>query len=339
MGASAKRRKEKKADFAKPKLKVGKARPKNTNATDTSFTAKSIVLKQQSVAQTRDATALFNHNLSLLGSRNEVQRRDALQHLTAAVVAAGNNGLPQPTSSIVQKVQPLILDANSAVRQAALKFLRTLTDTRDFGSVDKLLLYARAGTSHLSTDIRLSALDVLDWLLERYGDAVMECAGGWIKTIQSLATVMGWQTPAKAGGGEKWTSVGRPTGTVGSSKLFVRQLNTLAALLTIGMTPKPVDEDAEQRRAREIFPLANADAYLLPTKSNPFGYLNLLGLPRHAEDEAYPHVDDRISVFKDLKLGSILQLSVGSAMREGGEVGRAAARLDRVLRSTGELPS
>jgi len=40
MGSSAKRKKEKAKDFQKPKLKVGKARPKNTNATDTSFAAK-----------------------------------------------------------------------------------------------------------------------------------------------------------------------------------------------------------------------------------------------------------------------------------------------------------
>jgi len=40
MGASSKRKKEKAKDFQKPKLKVGKARPKNTNATDTSFAVK-----------------------------------------------------------------------------------------------------------------------------------------------------------------------------------------------------------------------------------------------------------------------------------------------------------
>jgi len=40
MGSSAKRKKEKAKDFAKPKLKVGKTKPKATNATDTSFRAK-----------------------------------------------------------------------------------------------------------------------------------------------------------------------------------------------------------------------------------------------------------------------------------------------------------
>ena len=40
MGSSAKKRKDKKKDFQKPKLKVGKARPKPINSTDTSFNAK-----------------------------------------------------------------------------------------------------------------------------------------------------------------------------------------------------------------------------------------------------------------------------------------------------------
>ena len=35
-----KHKNERKKDFQKEKLKVGKARPKNTNATDTSFAAK-----------------------------------------------------------------------------------------------------------------------------------------------------------------------------------------------------------------------------------------------------------------------------------------------------------
>lgn len=40
MTNSSKKKKERKQDFQKQKLKVGKARPKNTNATDTSFAAK-----------------------------------------------------------------------------------------------------------------------------------------------------------------------------------------------------------------------------------------------------------------------------------------------------------
>ena len=40
MGSSTKKKNEKRKDFAKPKLKVGKARPKSNNFTDTSFKSK-----------------------------------------------------------------------------------------------------------------------------------------------------------------------------------------------------------------------------------------------------------------------------------------------------------
>jgi pre-rRNA-processing protein IPI1 len=40
MTNSNKHKNERKKDFQKEKLKVGKARPKNTNATDTSFAAR-----------------------------------------------------------------------------------------------------------------------------------------------------------------------------------------------------------------------------------------------------------------------------------------------------------
>lgn len=42
MGSSTKKKKEKKKDFQKPKLKVGKAKPKASNFTDTSFRSKGI---------------------------------------------------------------------------------------------------------------------------------------------------------------------------------------------------------------------------------------------------------------------------------------------------------
>ena len=138
MGSSAKKKKEKQKDFQKPKLKVGKARPKNTNATDTSFTSKSIVLKQQNLSETsRDGTTLFNHNLSLLSSKNETQRRDALTYLSAA--CAGQKSLPQSPLMILAKAQSLILDGNSQVRQQLLKLLKCLPPDQ-FGSIDQLLL-------------------------------------------------------------------------------------------------------------------------------------------------------------------------------------------------------
>ncbi|KAK4507996.1 hypothetical protein PRZ48_001731 [Zasmidium cellare] len=333
MGSSSKKKKEKKQDFQKPKLKVGKTRPKNTNATDTSFSAKSIVLKQQSLSESgRDASTLFAHNLSLLSSKNDVQRRDALTYLTTAV-AANPDGLPQPVSTVLSKAQPLILDGHSPVRQQLLKLLKVLPKD-EIGSLEQTLLYTRAGLTHLSTDIRLTALDVLDWLLETNPHAVMGVAGSWIKTLQTFQNLLSWQnapTTAPIPTDGKWSST-KSTSNLGSNKLLLHQLNSLSRFLLAGLTREPPDPNAEQRQAAACFPLYQTSAHLLPIKSNPFGHLNLFGAPRDVESEVYEDAEERVNIFVEMKMHSAFRHGVGEVKRTGGEVGRAAAMVERALK-------
>lgn len=332
MGSSAKKKKEKKKDFQKPKLKVGKTRPKNTNATDTSFSAKSIVFKQQSLTETgRDSVALFNHNLSLLSSKNDTQRRDALAYLTT--VCSTQKNLPQPSSAVLAKAQPLILDGSLQVRQQLLKLFRTLP-TDQLGPLDQLLLYTRAGMAHLSTDIRISSLDILDWILETNGEAMVTCAGGWIKLLWTFQNLLSWQGDATGSSNSRWSST-KTASNVGSSKLLVHQLTTLSRLLAVGLAKPSLDQECERAagRAAEVFPLWQTDAHVVSKKSNPFGYLNLFGAPRDVESEVYESADERAEIFCELNLDVIFHNGVKEARKEGGEVGRAAALVTNALKS------
>ncbi|TDZ21321.1 Pre-rRNA-processing protein IPI1 [Colletotrichum orbiculare MAFF 240422] len=127
MGSSNKKKKEKAKDFAKPKFKVGKAKAKPANFTDTSFKAKSIVMGQQSLStEAPDAGVQFKHQLSLAStSRSEKQRKESLAHLTSQV-ASGNN--PIGTANILSKLLPLISDAAGPVRSQLLKLFRALPE-------------------------------------------------------------------------------------------------------------------------------------------------------------------------------------------------------------------
>ena len=334
MGSSAKKKKEKKKDFQKPKLKVGKTRPKNTNATDTSFSAKSIVFKQQNLSEVgRDSATLFQHNLSLLSSKTDTQRRDALAYLTT--VCSTEQNLPQPASAIISKAQPLILDGSLQVRQQLLKLLRCLP-ANHLGSLDQLLLYTRAGMAHLSTDIRMSSLDVLEWLLDTNADAVVSSAGGWVKTLRTFQNLLSWHggpSSNQAATNGKWSN-SKPATVLGSNKLLVRQLATLSHFLNAGITkPSLAAESAKAaRRAAELFPLWHTDAHMLPKKSNPFGYLNLFGAPRDVESEVYEAPDERAEVFGELGLDESFRQGVKEAKKEAGEVGRAAALVDKALK-------
>ena len=64
MGKSNKAKKEKKADFTKVKLKVGKKLPKGQNLTDTSFKSRKIVISNQLKKQAGD-TPVTKKRLSL----------------------------------------------------------------------------------------------------------------------------------------------------------------------------------------------------------------------------------------------------------------------------------
>lgn len=329
MGSSTKKKNEKKKDFQKTKLKVGKARPTNTNATSTSFTAKSIAVRQQNLSETgRDAVGLFNHNLSLLSSKSDAQRKDALAYLTS--VCAVQDDLPQTPTAIVARAQPLILDGSLSVRQQLLKLLRSLSGA-DLGPVDQLLLYTRAGMTHLSNDIRKSALDVMDWLLQSHGLAVLSCPGGWVKTLRTFQNLLAWQGSGSSAINGNW-SASKPATSLGSNKLLVHQLTTLSHLLTLGLTTPSVDPMASRRRAAISFPIWHVDAHALPKKTNCFGYLNLFGAPRDAEGEVYDDADERVNVFVELGLREAFGEGVKEAKKEAGEVGRAAAGVEKALR-------
>ncbi|TKA81864.1 hypothetical protein B0A55_01580 [Friedmanniomyces simplex] len=335
MGSSAKKKREKKSDFKKTKLKVGKARPKNTNATDTSLAAKSIILKQQSLSETsRDATALFHHNLSLVSSSNAKQRENALQYLTTACVTAGKEGLPQSAGAIVAKAQPYLLDGDKNVRQQVLKLLKALP-AGEIGPLDQILLYTKAGMVHLADDIKLFSLDVMDWLLHTNAEAVMACPGGWMKTLRTFQNLLSWHGGQMANGAVangKWSATKTASNKLGSNKLLVHQLGTLANLLAIGLTAPPVDPLAAAKRAAQRFPLHQLDAHLVSKKSNPFAYLNLFGAVRDVESEVYDDADERIAVFRELGLLETFSEGAREAKKEAGEVGRAASGVEKALR-------
>ncbi|KAK0924486.1 rRNA processing protein [Friedmanniomyces endolithicus] len=298
MGSSAKKKREKKADFKKTKLKVGKARPKNTNATDTSFTAKSIILKQQSLSETsRDATSLFNHNLSLVSSSNAKQRENALQYLTTVCLPSGKEGLPQSASAIVAKAQPYLLDGDKNVRTQVLKLFKALPAS-EIGPLDQILLYTKAGMVHLSDDIKLFSLDVLDWLLQTNAEAVMACPGGWARKQQA----------ARASAEHSRES------------------------LAVGLTAPAIDPLAAAKRAALRFPLCQVDAHMIPKKSDPFGYLNLFGAVRDVEGEVYDDAEERVVVFNELGLLETFAVGAREAKKEAGEVGRAASGVEKALR-------
>ncbi|KAI9367271.1 Rix1 complex component, partial [Aspergillus egyptiacus] len=328
----------------KPKLKVGKAKAKPDNFTDTSFKSKSITLNQQSLKLNAPSTSSqFAHHLSLLSSKSDAQRRDSLAHLTTSITSRPvTSPLPQPVSLILPSLLPLILDANAGVRSNLLKLLRALPEADIQDHVSQLLPYIRAGMTHLAADIRLSSIEVLDWLVSVAGEEVVSAPGGWVKTLNCFLSVLGWHTEASS----KWTSSSSPAAASSSSSATrstfgragskgrpqVKVLTVLAGFLAagIGEETSETEDEGISGGGLSSFPVVQFSAQMIPRNAAPYGYLNLFGAPRDEEGEMYETREDRWRVFEGRFLGAV-QTGIEAARQEGGEVGRASAGVRRVL--------
>ena len=281
----------------------------------------------------------FSHHLSLLSSRSSSQRRESLAYLTAAITSRPINApLPQPVSVLLPKVYPLILDGSNSVRSQLIRYLGSLP-SREIGShIGHTLLYIRAGLTHLAADIRSSATDLLLWAIETCPSELVSCAGGWVKTLKCLLTVMSWHaaslTPGKGAvaGINAWSSSRPPTiakqGSEG--KLSFKMLNVLAALLNAGFKREHSADVDPIYSEKWAFPLCLVEAHMLPERSNAFAHLNLFGPPRDEENEMYIDREERQRIFRK-RFHAIVFRGIEAAKKEGGEVGRAAAGVAKIL--------
>lgn len=244
--------------------------------------------------------------------------------------------LPQPVSVILPSLLPLILDASNSVRTQLLKLFRTFPDADVQDHVPQLLPYVRAGMTHLAADIRLSAVELLTWLVDVAGAEVVSSAGGWIKTMNCFFSVLGWHTEESA----KWSANRASFGKSGSQgKPMIRVLQALAEFLDAGIgapdedTTIHVDEEASADGGvgNWKFPLCQTAQHMVPTSAAPYAYLNLFGQPRDEEGEMYETREDRYRVFSNRFRGAV-ERGLENARKEGGEVGRASSNASKVLK-------
>jgi pre-rRNA-processing protein IPI1 len=189
---------------------------------------------------------------------------------------------------------------------------------------EKILMYVRGGMTHLSNDIRTDTLSILEWLLEVAGDETVSCPGGWLKTLNSFSSMLGWNPSVGSALTSKgWTSASKTTlGTKKGPEAQARQIQVLAKFLQTGFRPEA---------PAPYSPGAYWDnIYRLPGTPTPFAYLNLFGMPRDEDSEMYPDRISRQRAF-DAKWRAAISAGMEEARKEGGMVGRAAATLDRAL--------
>ncbi|KAJ4486240.1 hypothetical protein J3R30DRAFT_3445394 [Lentinula aciculospora] len=192
MPKSAKRRKEKAADFAKAKLKLGKGKQLPSNAIDTSFKARSIALPSQSIAIEKDDNApTTRRKLSLddllvnLKHHNPGARKDSIfgfRELFHAHWELIDSSLPILFNATVR----IIGDEDASVRKALLAFYSWLIpripkeDLIPHASL--ILLFTSSAQTHIFPEIRIDAVRFLNIFLGYFPEIIIS---GWDTSINS----------------------------------------------------------------------------------------------------------------------------------------------------------
>ena len=244
--------------------------------------------------------------------------------MTATISSRSAADDPIPLGMLLPKLLPLILDGSNGVRTQLLKLLQALPKDGVDYYADQILLYIRAGMTHLAVDIRRASLDVFDWAIETCGRELVECPGGWIKTLKTFLTMLGWSA---ADAPSAWS--GGAVSVANNERIMSKALGTLAAFLELGLVENKQSDYNEVELARVYFPLHHTWLHMIPNKSHAYRHLNLFGTPRDEEGEIYGDVEVRQESFK--KYHAIIDKGLEGTKRAGGEIGRAGGKVYKVI--------
>ncbi|GAA6018421.1 hypothetical protein JCM11491_006991 [Sporobolomyces phaffii] len=260
MPKSAKHKKERAADFKKAKLKLGKGKQIANNATNTSFSAKTIALPNQSLHEAPKDVPTSRRNLTLpellVQSRHYSTpvKREALTEILQ-LVSAHPFLLNQNLLALVTSIAHLIADASPSVRLASRNLLRHIVDSLPGPSVvsvsQGLVLFTLSALSNLDETIRIDALKVLDLLTDKIPEEIVrgwdggadvhaqlgksaEEKGTGTKVVEGLLGMLKIRNPALMAAQGNFTSASS-SDLSPSARLAV--LSTLAAFLRTSLSP------------------------------------------------------------------------------------------------------
>ncbi|KAI9009109.1 hypothetical protein DFJ74DRAFT_346851 [Hyaloraphidium curvatum] len=180
MGKGGKRKADPNKAFQKKKQKVGGPKGPRPNETNTSFTARTVLVPTQNLTTASDDEEENGLQVADLVARchhhKGAAKRDAVVALHKHVV--GNaDVVARELGAIVEGLAPLVVDDDAEVRKAVCSFQEALLETlpRDtVRAISKLLImYVVSAMTHIDEDIRVDALaSVRMWLESNLFDDV-----------------------------------------------------------------------------------------------------------------------------------------------------------------------
>lgn len=338
---SKRKRQEKKKDFQKTKLRVGKTAAKPDNYTDTSFTARTIALPSQSIARPKldrpHHDVDLAHHLQLTKHHLAATRKEVLAYI--------EGHLPSTTSlykQILTLTLALISDPSAGVRAAFVSLLAACADKQP-GFLElhmrSIVLFVHSAMSHIQSEIRGSSTAVLDVLVRKAPQVLVK--GHFVKTLRSYFALMAWTLSSDKGA----VSLAVNT-SVGGKKSRATHLAVLQRLLRAALFTTAEEPSSSIDWAHTVTVHAQTSVYMLPANPLAYGPLKLFAddLPSSSShgdlDGAYSlqEIDSlstedqatRRKIVFDVFLAPLRKNLEGVA-KEGGETGKEATGCLAVL--------
>lgn len=178
----------------------------------------------------------------------------------------------------------------------------------------------------LSPEIRMDTVEVLSWLLDTAGRELVTFSGGWSKILKCFLALFGWDQAGMAGCGPSKANTGhRAFGDKG----MARQLQVFSQFIRSGLTASTAKG---QLTTESEFPLWHRSHHVLPEQSHCFGHLDLFGTYQDGDFDICESRADRHRLL--LPYQPVLIQGLDNARREGGELGRIAAIVKKIIQDS-----
>ncbi|ODV63877.1 Ipi1p ASCRUDRAFT_18061, partial [Ascoidea rubescens DSM 1968] len=191
----SKRKKAQKAkDFVKPKLKVGKLKPKPTNYTDTSFSTRSIRLPSQSALVEKSFEVELVRNISLTHHFSAQKRKDSLVFIQNNFPRLVKFSINQKyIQQIIASVSKLIIDNDSLVRKEAFCLFEVISAVYLQLNCNTIVLYILTAMTHIDLQIRNDSTKILNLLISKQKNCLDSIAkNNWLKLLKSFFILLNW---------------------------------------------------------------------------------------------------------------------------------------------------
>ncbi|EST08922.2 Pre-rRNA-processing protein IPI1/Testis-expressed sequence 10 protein [Kalmanozyma brasiliensis GHG001] len=196
MPKASKRQKEKKADFQKTKLKLGKGKQAANNATDVSFKAKTIALPQQSINVDKSGKLVNSRNLTITDLALQLRhysagvRRDAVSGIKE-ILTLHPSLILTDAASLIPELARCIGDEDAAVRKqlhVLLSWMLPQIPAQLLGPYHgTLLLFTTSALSHIYPEVRIGAVKILDVCLSILPQVA---TAGWENAVYNMASAV-----------------------------------------------------------------------------------------------------------------------------------------------------